>query len=112
MHRPKEIVTAWVDAFNRADADALAAFYAEDAINHQVAFDPVVGRAAIHAMFLREFAAAKMVCLPENLFEDGEWAILEWRDPKGLRGCGFFHIVGGLIHFQRGYWDQLSFLRQ
>lgn len=63
-------------------------------------------------MFRREFAAAEMVCIPENLFEDGEWAILEWRDPKGLRGCGFFHVVGGLIQFQRGYWDQLSFLRQ
>jgi hypothetical protein len=47
----------------------------------------------------------------ENLFEDGEWAILEWRDPLGLRGCGFFQVVDGRIHFQRGYWDKLSFLR-
>lgn len=112
MRRPREVVSVWVDAFNRADTDALAALYTVDATNHQVAFDPVVGRAAIHAMFRREFAAAEMVCIPENLFEDGEWAILEWRDPKGLRGCGFFHVVGGLIQFQRGYWDQLSFLRQ
>ncbi len=52
-----------------------------------------------------------MVCVPKNLFEDDEWAILEWRDPKGLRGCGFFRVVGRLIEFQRGYWDQLSFLR-
>lgn len=48
----------------------------------------------------------------ENLLQDGEWAILEWCDPKGLRGCGFFHIVAGRIRFQRGYWDRLSFLRQ
>lgn len=112
MVKPKQVVSAWVDAFNRADADGLAALYSDDATNHQVAFAPVVGRPAIHAMFRREFAAAEMVCIPENLFEDGEWAILEWRDPKGLRGCGFFHVVGGLIQFQRGYWDQLSFLRQ
>jgi limonene-1,2-epoxide hydrolase len=45
------------------------------------------------------------------LFEDGEWAILEWRDPLGLRGCGFFHVRDGRIAFQRGYWDELSFLR-
>lgn len=32
--RPKELVLAWVDAFNRADSDALAALYADDAINH------------------------------------------------------------------------------
>jgi hypothetical protein len=62
-------------------------------------------------MFAREFAAAQMVCLVENLFEDGEWAILEWRDPLGLRGCGFFQVRDGLIAFQRGYWDKLSFLR-
>lgn len=109
--RPKELVRAWIEAFNSADADRLAAFYAEDATNHQVAEGPVVGRAAIHAMFAREFAAAEMVCIPENIFEDGEWAILEWRDPKGLRGCGFFHVRDGKILFQRGYWDKLSFLR-
>jgi hypothetical protein len=108
---PRELVTAWVDVFNRADADALAAFYAEGAVNHQVAETPVEGRAAIRAMFAREFAAAEMVCIPENIFEDGEWAILEWRDPNGLRGCGFFHVREGKIQFQRGYWDKLSFLR-
>jgi hypothetical protein len=53
-----------------------------------------------------------MTCLIENLLEDGDWAILEWRDPKGLRGCGLFQIREGLIIFQRGYFDQLSFFRQ
>lgn len=69
------------------------------------------GRTAIRAMFEREFAAAEMVCIPENLFEDGDWTILEWRDPKGLRGCGLFQVMDGKIAFQRGYWDSLSFLR-
>ena len=108
---PRELVTAWVEAFNHADADRLADFYADDAVNHQVAEKPVEGRSAIHAMFAREFANAEMVCIPENVFEDGEWAILEWRDPNGLRGCGFFHVRNGKIVFQRGYWDKLSFLR-
>ena len=108
---PKELVKAWVDAFNRADVEGLAALYAENAVNHQVAESPVEGRAAIRAMFVREFANAEMVCIPENIFEDGAWAIREWRDPKGLRGCGFFQVRGGQIVFQRGYWDKLSFLR-
>jgi hypothetical protein len=112
MQTPKEVVLAWVDAFNRGDVDGLAGLYADDAVNHQVMWEPLRGRAAIHAMFQREFAHAQMVCIAENLFEDGVWAILEWRDPKGLRGCGFFQVVDGLIRFQRGYWDQLSFLRQ
>ena len=49
--------------------------------------------------------------IPTTQSDDGEWAILEWRDPLGLHGCGFFHVVGGQIVFQRGYWDKLSFLR-
>jgi limonene-1,2-epoxide hydrolase len=108
---PHRRVQTWVEAFNRADVDALAAMYTEDAINHQVANEPVIGREAIRAMFATDFAQAEMVCIPENIFEDGDWAILEWRDPKGLRGCGFFQIIGGQIAFQRGYWDKLSFLK-
>lgn len=109
--KPRQLVQAWVEAFNRADVDALTEFYSQDAINHQVAEGPVEGREAIRAMFRSGFELADMVCIVENLFEDGEWAILEWRDPKGLRGCGFFHVIGGKIVFQRGYWDKLSFLR-
>lgn len=109
--RPKELVEAWVEAFNRGDSEALAAFYAPDAVNHQVAESPVEGREAIRNMFANGFAQAEMVCVPENLFEDGDVAILEWRDPKGLRGCGFFWVRQGQITFQRGYWDKLSFLR-
>lgn len=107
---PKSVVTAWIDAFNAADAGRLASLYAIDAVNHQVANKPVVGRAAIRAMFAEEFAAADMVCIVENLFIDGDWVILEWKDPLGLRGCGFFQIKAGLIQLQRGYWDKLSFL--
>lgn len=86
--------------------------YTADAVNHQVAEAPVEGRDSIRAMFATGFASAEMVCIVENIFEDGSWAILEWRDPLGLRGCGFFRFEEGLIAFQRGYWDKLTFLRQ
>lgn len=109
---PREIVQAWVEAFNKADADLVASYYADDAINYQVAESEVVGKGAIHAKFKQEFATAEMVCIVENIFQDGDWAILEWKDPLGLRGCGFFQIKDGKIQFQRGYWDKLSFLRQ
>ena len=110
--RPKEVVERWVAAFNAGDAEAIAGLYHEDAVNHQVVNEPVVGREAIRQMFVQEFSTAEMVCLVENLFEDGQWAILEWRDPLGLRGCGFFQVVDGKIRFQRGYWDRLTFLQQ
>lgn len=112
MLQPKELVKKWVEIFNEADARALSNLYAENAINHQVNTTPVEGRDAIQKMFAEEFDKADMVCIIENIFEDGEWSILEWKDPLGLRGCGFFHISGGKIIFQRGYWDKLTFLRQ
>ncbi|MCZ7602669.1 MAG: nuclear transport factor 2 family protein [Melioribacteraceae bacterium] len=108
---PKEILKQWVKHFNNADVELLISLYADDAVNHQVANEPVKGKAAIKEMFENEFAQAKMTCIVENIFEDGEWAILEWKDPLGLKGCGFFHIVNGKIIFQRGYWDKLSFLK-
>nr|WP_294860196.1 nuclear transport factor 2 family protein [uncultured Fluviicola sp.] len=106
---PKEVLEKWIHLFNEADGEKIAELYEENAINHQVANEPVIGKAAIREMFTSEFASAKMVCIPENIFEDGEWAILEWKDPKGMRGCGFFHVIDDKIVFQRGYWDKLSF---
>lgn len=109
---PKALVEEWVRRFNAGDVEGLALLYAPDAVNHQVVMEPLRGREAIRRMFEVEFGRAEMVCLVENLFADGEWAILEWRDPKGLRGCGFFQVREGAIVFQRGYFDQLSFFRQ
>lgn len=108
---PIEVLHQWIEAFNKADAETLSNLYADDAINHQVVNEPVRGRKAIRQMFVTEFAAAEMTCLPENIFQDGEWAIMEWKDPKGLRGCGFFQVREDKIIFQRGYWDRLSFMR-
>lgn len=111
MH-PKEVVEKFVELFNNQDVDGLAELYHTDAVNHQVANEPTLGKEAIRQMFASEFAAAEMVCIVENIFEDGEWSVLEWKDPLGLRGCGFFHVIDGKIKMQRGYWDKLSFLRQ
>ena len=112
MGKPKDILIQWLDAFNSADIDKLSGLYSENAVNHQIANEPVIGKMAITKMFEQEFAAADMTCIVENIFEDGEWVIMEWKDPLGLRGCGFFQIQNGKIIFQRGYWDKLSFLKQ
>lgn len=42
--KPKEVLLKFIDAFNQADVEALSLLYAEDAINHQVAEDPVSSR--------------------------------------------------------------------
>jgi len=109
---PKELVLKRIDFFNQGNADEIVSLYHADAINHQVANEPVIGIKAIHKMFESEFEAFDMTCIVENLFEDGEWAILEWKGPLIMRGCGFFHVVDDKIRLQRGYWDKLTFLKE
>jgi limonene-1,2-epoxide hydrolase len=108
---PRQLVEEFVKRFNDRDATAIADLYHEDAVNDQVPEQPIEGRAAIRGMFEREFATVEMTCIPEIIHEAGNVAILEWRDPLGLRGCGFFTVRDGRIAFQRGYWDKLSFLK-
>ena len=127
---PREVLLAWVDTYNKRDPHALLALYHEDAQIIQVAFDaPVRGRDALLASFVEFFSAfPDNYTEIENLFEDGEWAIIEWSGggtftgelggtaPTGksftLRGCGFFHVVAGRILFQRGYFDKQTWFSQ
>jgi steroid delta-isomerase-like uncharacterized protein len=117
---PKDVVRAFHAAFVARDVEALCALYADDAVNHQVPEEPLRGKEAIRKSFdefFRAFPGETTEVL--NLFEEGEWAIWEWRGgnphaPAGapvVHGCGFFHVRGGRIVFQRGYWDKLTFLR-
>lgn len=109
---PKQLVQEWVRRFNAGDVDGLAALYAGDAINHQVVMEPLRGRQAIRRMCEVEFGRATMTCIAEHLLEDAERAVLEWRDPGGLHGCGFFQVRDDRIVLQHGDFDQLSFFRQ
>ena len=109
---PGQIIEKWVTAFNNGDVQTLESLYAPDAINHQSPNDPVKGSKAIGQMFANEMAAAPgMHCIPVQVIEEGDWAVLEWTDPKGFCGCGFFMVQDDLIHIQRGYWDKLSFMK-
>jgi steroid delta-isomerase-like uncharacterized protein len=130
MKTPKQVLTEWAAAFDQRDAMALAGLYHDDATNIQVPEGkPVQGRQAMLESFTAFFQAfPDSYTRVENIFEDGEWAIIEWSGggtlvgqfaghaPTGrsftLRGCGFFHIVDGKIRFQRGYWDKATWFRQ
>jgi limonene-1,2-epoxide hydrolase len=107
---PRQVVEKWLEAFNGADTAMLKSLYVLNAVNHQMPNEPIYGRQAIGQMFRDEFAAApEMHCIPVQIIEEGTWAVLEWRDPKGFSGCGFFEIRDGHIQTQRGYWDRLTF---
>ncbi len=110
--RPKEILLKWVEYFNLYDYERLSGLYADDCTIHQTPVGFTKGRDKIKQMFKNEFEQFDMVCIIENIFEDGNVGMLEWKDPKGLRGCGFFWIENDKIIYQRGYWDKLSFMEQ
>ncbi len=130
MKSPKEVVQDWIAAYNARDPNTLIDLYDDDAENHQVAFGPPLhGRKALLESFISFFTAfPDNDTHPVNIFEDGEWAIVEWQgsgtflgqlgdnQPNGkrftLQGCGFFHVVNGKIKFQRGYIDKYTWLAQ
>lgn len=126
----KEILSEWIKAFNDHDVEALTASYHPEAINYQVAAgEPLIGREKIRDDLINFFSAFPDVYADvENLIGDGDWAAWEWLgggtfkgeflgvEPTGksfkLRGCGFFQMKEGLIIYQRGYWDKLTWFSQ
>lgn len=52
-----------------------------------------------------------MICIEEHIYECGDTAILQWRNPLGLRACGFFQVKDDQIVRQKDYFDQLSFFK-
>jgi len=66
--KPKEVVEKWVELFNKGDTERIAELYHSDAVNHQVANEPIEGKAAIKEMFALEFSSANMTCIPEQIF--------------------------------------------
>jgi len=63
-------------------------------------------------MFASGFASAKMHCIVENIFQQGQWAILEWRDPGGLRfeGLRVFPCGARANHFSARLLGQVIVL--
>jgi steroid delta-isomerase-like uncharacterized protein len=130
MRTPREVLTAWVAAYNARDADVLAALYEPSCQSTQVAFGEALhGREAVRADARALFRAFPDIWTrADQLFEDGEWGIIEWQGggtflgPSGphaptgrsysMQGCGFFHIPNGLIRTQRGYFDRYTWFSQ
>jgi len=108
----KQLILHWVELFNAANDQALTNLYTEKAIIHQTPIGFIEGRENIRKMFQDEFNQFNMVCLVEELHEDNGVCILEWKDPKGLRGCSIFWIKDNHIAYQRGYWDNVQFQQQ
>ena len=130
MKAPRGVVQEWAATYNQRDARAAAELYHDNATNFQVALGtPSVAKQTILGDLISFFGAfPDNFTHVENLFEDGEWAILEWfgggtwrgefagMPANGrsftLRGCGFFYVTEGKIRFQRGYFDRATWFAQ
>jgi limonene-1,2-epoxide hydrolase len=120
MTTPLETVTAFCEAWPRLDLDELAAFFAEDAVYHNIPVDPVVGREAIRATVegftagidrvefeLVHTAVAGDVVLTERIdrfFAPGRQITLPV--------MGAFEVRDGLIAAWRDYFDLNQFMSQ
>ena len=90
MGSAREVILAWVDAFNRRDAEAAAALYHDDATNLQVAIDePLVGldpRSAriVKDLFVSQARAGVAVLMSTHLLSIAE----ELADTIGIDRTG------------------------
>jgi len=127
----QQIVTAWVEAFNRHDPDAVAAFYIEDAVSRDMGRDmALMGRAAIRESMATYFESFPDIVMSiSRVGVDGETAFLEWHATAthggpyhGLAatgrqgevdGCNVLNFAAdGRITSAISYWDVASLLRQ
>jgi steroid delta-isomerase-like uncharacterized protein len=133
---PEQIVESLVETVERADADALARLYAEDAVQHHpMAPGPVVGREAIRESEAALFATFSDVTVQRRgLWRTGSTVIaevvlsatntgqLDVGGPEALPATGrrvdipciWILEVGpdGLITEERDYFDTASIFRQ
>lgn len=119
---PKQVLSKWAHFMTTHQLDELVDLYHDDATNLQVAVGtPLVGKEAIRQDYINFFQnIPDTYTTVVNIFEDGDWAIIEWtgggtfqgKKKFTFEGCGFFNIIEGKIKFQRGYWDMYSWLKR
>lgn len=61
--RPKEVIKKWVEVFNTGNTDEISELYHDDAINHQVANEPIIGRDSINVIFRNDLHRQKWFVL-------------------------------------------------
>ncbi len=130
MKSNSEIVTAWIDAFNRHDVDALV-----DAFDHQGELQVIpmgclyTEPDELHKYYGEFFTACPDVhVVVSSIVESGNRVAVEWVR-KGtfqsecmtlpptnkafeLPGSWFFTMREGKIAVQKSYWDKVSLFAQ
>lgn len=120
MSDPESIVRDFCAAFSRRNIDEILAYFAADAVYHNIPIDPVQGSEAIRAM-LEQFVAPAESAEFEilHLAVRGNVVHTERVDHFRILGrdialpvAGVFEIEGGKIAAWRDYFDMQQFMKQ
>ncbi|MFE7801035.1 nuclear transport factor 2 family protein [Nocardia sp. NPDC057440] len=119
MSSPDEIVSAMCRSWSDPDPDTISAFFAEDAVYHNIPMEPIHGRTAI-----RDFIAGFLTTFDAIDFDihhqvvNGNVVMNERTDT--LRGngrdtplpvMGVFEVTDGAITAWRDYFDMAAIHR-
>ena len=116
---PEEVVLGFLAAWPRGNIDELMAFFAPDAVYHNVPVPPVRGAAAIRAAFLG-FADLMESIEIENLHVAANGPIVFTERVDHFRSktvaldlpvAGVFEVRGGKIVAHRDYFDYQTWLK-
>lgn len=107
----KEVVQAFVDAWNRVDWTTVASLLTEDVAYQNIPWEPVNGRDAVMAN-LATFNVEESDWIVHNMIADGDIVMNERTDRvrmngvwKTLRAMGVFVLRDGKIAEWRDYFD-------
>jgi len=121
MSRNQNVVRDFIAAFNANDLERIMAFFADDAVYHNIPVQPVRGTQAIRAV-LQGFMgmASEVDWVVHRLAEAADGVVLSERTDRFLvRGrwielpvMGAFAVRGGRIAEWRDYFDMKQFQDQ
>jgi limonene-1,2-epoxide hydrolase len=118
--QPIDVVRRFCDSWADGDIDALAEFFTDDAVYHNIPLDPVIGRDAIKATIAGFTANAKGVEFRvHHAVADGPVVLTERTDVFVLPNAtielpvmGAFEVRDGRIAAWRDYFDLDQFMKQ
>ena len=119
-HSPAGVVVRFISAWPEGDAAALASYFSDDAVYHNIPMEPIVGREAIGATFTAFMGMAERIEFETlHIAVDGSIVMTERIDrfisPAKtivLPVMGAFEVVDGKIRAWRDYFDLAQFTTQ
>jgi limonene-1,2-epoxide hydrolase len=117
---PIDVVRRFCGTWSTGDVDAIMAFFADDAVYHNIPMDAVTGTDAIRA-FIEGFTGniEKIEFRVDNIATNGEVVLTERVDVFTLPGktidlpvMGTFEVRDGKIAAWRDYFDLNQFMSE